>query len=106
MDVETYELPRAFRDVRCTRAELQGDPKRWKVAPWMMNLYGNAAVKNLRWQENSCMFVNKKLAIIIYGPVFVFSIGNVDLLEFCFVGFVVQKRKFFGQYSKDLVQFW
>ena len=32
VDVETYELPRAFRDVRCTRAELQGDPKRWKVA--------------------------------------------------------------------------
>ena len=39
------------------------------------------------------MFVNKKLAIFIYGPVFVFSIGNVDLLEFCFVGFWCSKRE-------------
>ena len=46
------------------------------------------------------MFVNKKLAIFIYSS-FCFSIGNVDLLELCFVGFVVQKRKFFGQYSKQ-----
>ena len=64
---------------------------------WMMKLYGNAAVKSLRLLENSCMFVNKTLAIFIYGPVFVFSIGNVDLLELCFV----EKRKFFGQYSKQ-----